>query len=117
MKFDLLLKNGQVVMPYEGVIRADIGVKNGKVVGIFAKVKESKSERVIDVGEKFVLPGMIDSHTHIGMGSNIENEYESESTSAAIGGITTMISYTNCPDSYEDHYQNEKKDRRGEILD
>jgi dihydroorotase-like cyclic amidohydrolase len=109
MKIDLLLKNGQVVFPYEGILRCDIGVEKGEIVGIYADRNEPEAKRVIDVKEKFVLPGMIDSHTHIGMGSNIENEYESESRSAAIGGITTLMSYTNCADSYHDHYQNEKK--------
>jgi len=109
MNIDLLLRNGQVVFPYGGTIKADIGVSKGKIVGIYENTKELKADKVIDVGGKSVLPGMIDSHTHIGLGSNIENEYESESQSAAVGGVTTMMSYTNCRDSYDDHYRTEKK--------
>ena len=109
MKVKLLIRNGQVVFPHEGILRADIGVKEGKIVGIYSDIENVEAERVIDIGGKFILPGMIDPHMHIGMGSNIENEYQSESRSAAIGGITTMISFTNCTDSYHDHYQYEKK--------
>lgn len=109
MKVDLLLKNGQVVFPYEGVVKANIGVAKGKVVGIYSDFEYPEATKVVDIKGKFVLPGMIDSHTHIGMGSTIEKEYESESMSAAIGGVTTMMSYTNCADSYQDHYRKERK--------
>ncbi|MCK5551533.1 MAG: hypothetical protein KAJ09_00215, partial [Deltaproteobacteria bacterium] len=64
MNLDLLVKNGRVVFPYDGITRADIGVKGDKVVGMYADTGELKAENVIDVGGKFVLPGMIDSHTH-----------------------------------------------------
>jgi dihydropyrimidinase len=109
MDLDLLVKNGRVVFPYGGITRADIGVKGGEVVGMYADASEVKAGNVIDVCGKFILPGMIDSHTHMGLGSSIENEYESESRSAAVGGITTMMSYTNCTNSYGDHFKNEKK--------
>jgi dihydroorotase-like cyclic amidohydrolase len=36
MDLDLLVKNGQVVFPYGEITRADIGVKGGKVVGMYA---------------------------------------------------------------------------------
>jgi dihydropyrimidinase len=109
MNLDLLIKNGRVVFPYEGTIKADIGVKEGRIVAICADGKESRAEKVIDVHGKFLLPGMIDSHTHMGLGSTIENEYESESKSAAIGGVTTMMSFTNCKTSYGDHFKTEKR--------
>jgi dihydropyrimidinase len=109
MKIDLLLKNGQVVFPYEGMVMCDIGVHGGKVVGIYGDAAKPGAASVIDVDGKLVLPGMIDFHTHIGMGSNIENEYDSECRSAAAGGITTVMSYTNCTDSYLDYFRHEKK--------
>ncbi len=71
MNLDLLVKNGRVVFPYGGITRADIGVKGGEVVGMYADPGELKAENVIDVGGKVVLPGMIDSHTHMGLGSPI----------------------------------------------
>jgi dihydropyrimidinase len=36
MDLDLLVKNGRVVFPSDGITRADIGVKGGKVVGMYA---------------------------------------------------------------------------------
>jgi len=109
MKVDLLLKNGRVVFPYEGISRCHIGVEGGQIVGIYSDLKQPEADRVINVDGKIVLPGMIDSHTHIGMGSNIENEYESESRSAAAGGITTLMSYANSTDSYLGYFEHEKK--------
>lgn len=111
MEIDLLVKNGQVVIPFSGIVKADVAVKGGKIVGINSNrgQEEVKAKTIIDVNGRLVLPGWIDSHTHLGFGSNIESEYESESRSAAVGGVTTMMNYTNCSGSYSDHFAKEKR--------
>ncbi len=44
----------------------------------------------IDVGGKYVLPGIIDPHTHFGIGTDFQTDLRSESLSAVIGGVTTV---------------------------
>lgn len=92
-KYDLVVKGGRLVIPKVGVIRADIGVSGGKVVEIAEDVSTQGSARVIDASGKFVFPGAIDSHFHVGIYRPMRDDAISESISAASGGVTTILTY------------------------
>ncbi len=66
--YDLLIKNGVV---FEGSLKpafkADVAVKDGKIVKIDKSIKGS-AERVIDAKGLSVTPGFIDLHTHVEVG-------------------------------------------------
>jgi len=74
MNYDLILKNGRVVdgsgNPW---YKANIGVKNGKILTISRKYLE-KAERLIDVEGLVVAPGFINPHGHIGRLLHEDNE-------------------------------------------
>jgi allantoinase len=91
--YDLVIKNGDVVIPYVGVQRADIGVIDGKIAAIQADIDANGSDKLIDATGLHVFPGAIDSHFHIGIYRPYAEDAESESASAASGGVTTVLSY------------------------
>ena len=62
----LLLKNGQIHTMTQEVFSGDILIDNGKIVLVGASLSDDSAE-VIDLGGRFVLPGLIDAHCHIGM--------------------------------------------------
>ncbi|HML69013.1 MAG TPA: amidohydrolase [Clostridia bacterium] len=62
----LLLKNGQIHTMTQEDFSGDILIDNGKIIAIGANLSADGAE-VIELGGKFVLPGMIDAHCHIGM--------------------------------------------------
>ena len=62
----LLLKNGQIHTMTQEVFSGDILIDSGKIVAVGAELPANGAE-VIDLGGKFVLPGLIDAHCHIGM--------------------------------------------------
>jgi predicted amidohydrolase YtcJ len=74
-ELDLIVK-GNIITVVNSRPRAKaIGVKDGVIalVGSVCEVEESagKSTQILDIGEKTVLPGFIDSHTHpMGTGKN-----------------------------------------------
>lgn len=92
-EYDLVVKNGFVVFPYVGVQKADIGVKGEKIAAIDVDIPVATAARVIDAGGRYVFPGAVDSHFHIGIYRPLADDAVSESTSAASGGVTTILSY------------------------
>ena len=62
IKYDLVLKNGSVVLP-EGIKTIDIGIFNGSIKDI-GNLSGSDTHNSIDCLGLHVLPGVIDSQVH-----------------------------------------------------
>jgi dihydroorotase len=64
-KFDLLLRNANVLDPSQGLSgKRDIGIRYGVIEAIDANIAAERGARVMDVGGKLVTPGLIDLHAH-----------------------------------------------------
>lgn len=92
-RFDLAIKNGILVIPYTGLVRADVGVKDGRIVALADDIAANEAETVIEARGKTVFPGAVDSHYHIGIYRPFSEDAETESRSSLIGGVTTLLSY------------------------
>jgi dihydroorotase (multifunctional complex type) len=92
MSFDLLLAGGEIVFPNMGVRTGSVAVKDGRIAALLASGEQASAKEVVDCRGKWVMPGLIDPHTHIGFGSN-ETDFETESRSAAIGGVTGLMTF------------------------
>lgn len=69
--YDLLIKNGHIIDPgnnIDGLL--DIAVVNGKIAKIGPKISEKSSKKVVDAKGMYVVPGMIDIHTHVFVGAD-----------------------------------------------
>lgn len=93
MKFDLIIKNGTAVFPYHGVARCDIGVRGGRVAAIADELDAAQGAEVLDARGKHIFPGAVDSHFHVGIYRPHSEDAQSESRSALVGGVSTIISY------------------------
>lgn len=93
MRFDLIIKNGTVVFPFHGEVKCDIGVTGGKIGAIADSIDSNQAESVIDANGKHVFPAAIDSHFHVGIYRPHSEDAQSESRSALVGGVGTIISY------------------------
>ncbi len=89
---DTVIKNGNVVIPKTGVKKINIAVKKGKIVGLFDPNISIKAKNVIDVNNNYILPGVIEPHSHIELADEV-NKYYTETKSAAVGGVTTILTY------------------------
>lgn len=98
--FDLIIKGGELVIPYQGVVRADIGVKGEKIAAIAQDLPADQGTRIVDATGKKVFPGAIDSHAHVGIYRPLSEDAASESASAASGGVTTICSYFRTGSNY-----------------
>ena len=98
---DLLLMNASAVIPRIGIIHdTNIMIEDGKVKSLANSGNNVSASRKIDVRGKFVLPGAIDPHVHYGVYTPINEAARTESRSAAVGGVTTMIRMLRLFDGY-----------------
>lgn len=90
MKFDLVIKNGNVVIE-NTVQQLDIGILRGKITEISKEIAGESAE-IIDAAHQYVMPGMIDAHVHICEPGRTEWEGFVTGTQAlAAGGTTTFV--------------------------
>jgi dihydropyrimidinase/allantoinase len=92
-RFDLVIKNGTLVIPYTGLVQADVGVKDGRIAAIGESIAANEAETLVQARGKMVFPGAVDSHYHVGIYRPFSKDAESESRSSLVGGVTTLLSY------------------------
>ena len=92
--FDLVIRGGTVVTAADSA-RADVGVRDGKIVAIGLELDPGRRE--IDATGLRVMPGGIDSHVHLAQpafgGPAMADGFESGTRSAIAGGNTTVIPF------------------------
>jgi dihydroorotase-like cyclic amidohydrolase len=97
---DLVIKNGWVVTP-SGIIAGGLTVKNGKIAHIGGSDSLPDAAAEIDADWQYVLPGIIDTHVHLGTalrpGEEFIPELRAESETAATCGVTTLVTTTTYP--------------------
>ena len=69
MRFDLLIKGGEVVDPGGGRSgRLDVAVKRNRIAAVDPDIPAESAFRVIDAAGRHVTPGLVDLHTHVNYG-------------------------------------------------
>ena len=92
--YDLILKNCNIVN--EGSIsESDIAIKNSRIE-LISKQIDSESKKVIDIGGKHVIPGLIDDQVHFREpGLTHKGEIATESKAGLAGGVTSYFEMPN----------------------
>lgn len=90
MQFDTVIRGGQAVIPKVGIAKLDIAIQGEKIAALLNPGASVEAATEIDAKGKYILPGVIDPHTHLGYMSTFEEQCETDSRAAAIGGVTTM---------------------------
>ena len=92
--YDLILKNCNIVN--EGsIFESDIAIKNSRIE-LISKEIDSESKRIIDIGGKHVIPGLIDDQVHFREpGLTHKGEIATESKAGLAGGVTSYFEMPN----------------------
>ena len=92
MTYDLKLSGGTVHLP-GGPVKADIGVRGGRIVAIGAS---GDAGRTIDCTGLDILPGVIDTQVHFREPGLVHKEdLESGARAAVMGGVTAIFEMPN----------------------
>ena len=121
MKADLIIKNAKVFTSAAGSLHASaLVVKDGKFIYVGDESGLSGYEgEVMDLGGRFIMPGIIDSHVHVTLGSLFEYtdiglSIESGSKSEALSMIEESIK--NNPGRQHYRFMVERKALGGEEI-
>jgi dihydropyrimidinase len=90
---DLVIKHGTVVTASE-IMRADVGIKEGKIVALADKI--DNGTRSIDASGKYVFPAGVEIHTHLDgilHGMRTVDDWYVSSIGAAFGGTATVVDF------------------------
>jgi dihydroorotase len=91
--FDLIVRGGEVFTP-SGLVRADVGVRAGKVAAI-GQLPADAGE-VFDAAGLTVLPGVIDTQVHFREpGLEHKEDLETGARGAVLGGVTAVFEMPN----------------------
>jgi imidazolonepropionase-like amidohydrolase len=84
----ILIQNATILTVSHGTIeRGSILIKDGKIAEVGASVKAPKDAQVIDAAGQFVMPGIIDCHSHIAIDGNVNEGSVSVSSMVNIADV------------------------------
>jgi len=86
---DTVIRGGMVVTPGE-VAETALAIKGERIVALGPTELLPPADRYIDATGKYVLPGLIDCHVHLGA---VYDSWETGPRAAAHAGLTTLLSF------------------------
>jgi len=96
-EIDILIKNGHVFDAKNNIDTiSDVSISNGKILQVAAHISDEHAKNVIDATGLYVLPGLIDPHTHVFVGprpGKFANGFNSLSPDnfSFKSGVTTVV--------------------------
>jgi len=97
---DLFVKGARVVKP-DAVVECGLAIREGVIVAALAPGETVDARRTIDAGGRYVLPGLLDTHLHLGTAAqSFDGDCASESRHAVTGGVTTLLPFVITRGSY-----------------
>src|SRR5438876_2452303 len=84
----ILIQNATILTVTHGTLEhGSILIKDGKIVEVGASIKAPKDAKVIDAAGQFVMPGIIDCHSHIAVEGSVNEGSISVSSIANIAEV------------------------------
>jgi dihydroorotase len=113
MSSELLIKNGRVIDPANGVDKkCDVLIVDEKIADVGSI--EKKVEKVIDATGKIVAPGLIDIHVHFREPGDEEEETIASGSAAAVAaGFTSVVCMPNTNPTIDNETDVEYIHRKG----
>ncbi|HIC89167.1 MAG TPA: dihydropyrimidinase [Anaerolineae bacterium] len=91
----LLIAGGTLVLP-DGAVRGDLLIAGERIAALGQDLRHLDVEETINATGCYVLPGVIDPHTHIQLATGIyqtADDWDVGTRTAACGGVTTVIDF------------------------
>jgi allantoinase len=87
----VLVRSRRVAFPGR-IEAASLEIRDGRITAIGPFDRATDGAETVDVGDKYVLPGLVDTHVHINEPGRTEWEgFRTATRAAAAGGYTTLV--------------------------
>ena len=96
VRYDLVLHGGHVIDPRNGINAVrDVGIAAGRISAVAPQIAASDASKTIDVSGLYVVPGLVDIHTHVYAGTGEKGSYAGDLSVYPDGftfrsGVTTV---------------------------
>lgn len=91
MTVDTIITDGTVVTATD-MFDASVAIDGGTIISVGKERSLPDADRTIDASGQLVMPGIVDPHVHIDDHVSIDS-YETATSAAALGGVTTVIDF------------------------
>ena len=98
-EYDLLIRGGHLIDPrnqQDGP--ADVAVREGKIAHVAQNIDPSEAQEVVDAAGLFVVPGLVDLHTHVFYGTAEDSAYSDGYSAVPPDGFTFRSGVTTVVD-------------------
>jgi len=105
-KYELLLRGGHVIDPRNNVSAArDVAIAAGKIAAVAPQIAPTDALKTIDVSGLYVVPGLVDIHTHVYAGTGEKGSYAGDN-SVYPDGFTLRVGVTTIADAGSSGWRN-----------
>src|SRR5436190_17124410 len=91
-----------------GIREGGVAVRDGRITAIAGSEDLPAASDRIDCGGKYVLPGLVDPHVHLGGATPFDQNCLTECESAARGGVTTIMQYRRSTPSFLESFPKDR---------
>ena len=95
-KYELLLRGGHVIDPRNAInAPRDVAIAAGRIAAVAPGIRPSDASKTIEVAGLYVVPGLVDIHTHVYAGTGEKGSYAGDNSVYPDGftlraGVTTI---------------------------
>ncbi len=105
--WDLIIRNGDLVLPGVGPRPADIAIAGGKIRALLRRGTRAPAAEELDARHLTIFPGVIDPHVHQDITSS-PDPWLTETRSALVGGVTTLLDFRMSAEPYSKRFAGDR---------
>lgn len=88
---DIAIRGNRILTP-TGIRQAVVLIRQGRMLDVVPSVPDNQAWLVVDIGDRVLMPGVIDPHVHINEPGRTNWEgFDTATQAALVGGLTTLV--------------------------
>jgi dihydropyrimidinase len=107
LHYDLGIQDAKAVTT-NGIFSANIYSSDGKIRALTSVSDLRSADKILDAKGRYLFPGLVEPHVHLGPFNGVESDTETETRSALGGGITSIMNFVTTKSSLKSEIERQK---------